>query len=256
MTSEKEIIEIKTGHKMGSVILRGLEGEDKIYDVCESGNNVYDENEGNFHLFPIMCPNNNTENNLWKKYFSITQNERRNILQLLQDEGRWEKNGLVVNLEQKATLQSVRGETKADTVYLLYRAGGSGYVRNFPYGKELNHFFRNLYVYFNGRFHCVNFMRFYIEKTNDKDKIINCIYGEFQFDTTADKNRRVNEDEKICYPLSKYKQSYSQIELRLPYQACVYNPNVNNVVELENNEDALADEFIKFIREVNKRAKK
>ena len=75
MTSDRKIIKDETGYEIGKVYLRGFgcETEEKEYDVCESGNNVYDKGSGSFHLFPKLCLHNDAEVKLWNSYFKISK---------------------------------------------------------------------------------------------------------------------------------------------------------------------------------------
>ena len=106
--------------------------------------------------------------------------------------------------------------------------------------------FKYLPVYYNGKCYNINFMRFYI----DKEKKVNCIFKQIQFDRTLKKY--INEDlEKrgICYPTS-YENHVSTLDKLIEQNKgknFCYNPPVSY-----DDPKAIAEKFIEFIQKCEK----
>ena len=61
MTSDKEMIDSKTGLKVGKVYFR-----EKEYIASEIGDRIYDTETGNFHMFPEFDIGNDEVNDIMK----------------------------------------------------------------------------------------------------------------------------------------------------------------------------------------------
>lgn len=184
-------------------------------------NCVFDENSNNFHLLPKI--ENDEDKEKWKKYFEKIQTLRKNIADKLKE--------LLNKIEFDVSIRS------------------NGICEKYTDNPKDYHFFRYIKVieksndpYIRG--FLLNFMRFYIE-----NKKVNCILGEFQFDTVPCYNngklKKINSNGYIAYPQTKFDQDLTDIKLN-PRGVCVYNPKNLGSIHDCNNED-VAKEFVDFI---------
>lgn len=204
----------------------------KLY-YCEEieidKNCVFDENSNNFHLLPKI--ENDEDKEKWEKYFDQIQKLRTDIAKKLKE---------------------LLEKTKWNEIEFDVSIRSNGICKKYTDIPKDYHFFRHIKVIEKSksnsqciRGYLLNFMRFYIE-----NKKVNCILGEFQFDSVPyNKNglnlKNINSKDNIAYPKTKFDQDLTDIKLN-PRGACVYNPKNLGSIHDCNNED-VAKEFVDFI---------
>lgn len=240
MTSDKEMIDSKTGLKVGKVYFR-----EKEYIASEIGDRIYDTETGNFHMFPEFDIGND-EVNEWKNYYEIVRDVRSEIVQEIKDKTHVE----LMNRTQYEKPQGI-DNYEPEILYLYDGGGKRGVLGGIPreyIDKGLNRFFTYIPMYKAERYYTINFMRMYIDTNNH----VNCRYGELQFDTSL--SRFVNKD-GIHYPKSFIGQNEERIRLSdSTHKACIFNPSaLGNVWTMKNNKrkiEEVVETFLKFVRKV------
>ena len=159
MTSNEDDILRLTGLGIGQVWLGS-----KVYEAQRDGNRILDVDSGNFHLFPVI--HSEDEKDDWKEYLDL-------------------ENEIFTQLRDKID----------KNVYDIQKGGNKGTLNGIPEtyltkGYGLNSFYRYLAIEKDGRNYMILLKRFYI----DKDKKVNCKYGEVQF--WSSKNNKYNEQIK------------------------------------------------------------
>lgn len=188
----------------------GLEIGDLYYlnkkvDLCRDNIYFFDTKTYNFHLLPDISDSNRT---IWTKY-------SEKITKLLEE----------IKLENNPNLEPKK----------ISQGNCVGFK------KSPNNFFRRIEVKNSkeNQIFILNFMRFYIE-----NKKVNCILGEFQFDTFLN-GKKINYKKNIAYPETKFDQELTDIKLN-DNGVCVYNPKNLGSIWTCNPED-VAKEFVDFI---------
>lgn len=196
----------------------------KLY-YCEEieidKNCVFDENSNNFHLLPKI--ENDEDKEKWEKYFDQIQKLRTDIAKKLKE---------------------LLEKTKWNEIEFDVSIRSNGICKKYTDIPKDYHFFRHIKVIEKSndpyiRVFLLNFMRFYIE-----NKKVNCILGEFQFDTFLN-GKKINYKKNIAYPETKFDQELTDIKLN-DNGVCVYNPKNLGSIHDCNNED-VAKEFVDFI---------
>ena len=218
LNDEKEI-EGRTGLQIGKVEING-----KIFEknIC-----LYECKSDNFHLLPELSLDG-AETAL-KCYIKVVREVQTEI---------YKRISIKYNL--KKGKGNGQGNLSKDIYPLDYTNHGID-----------NKFYKYIRVWVGQRNYTINFMRWYI----DKDKKVNCRFGEIQFDTTIDIDGRVNikkdnEKTKINYPNAYINQSEKMIRLNED-QVCIYNPtDVGNIWKIQKEEayDNVVEKFENFIK--------
>lgn len=215
-TNSSEEIKKETGLEIGNLYYM-----DKAIKLYKGSDYLFDTDSFNFHLLPNI--ENYEDKEKWEKYFEKIQTLRENIADKL--------NELLNKIEFDVSIRS------------------NGICEKYTDNPEDYHFFRYIKVIekSNGQYirgYLLNFMRFYIE-----NKKVNCILGEFQFDTVPCYNngnlKNINSNDNIAYPKTKFDQDLTDIQLN-DNGVCVFNPKNLGSIHDCNNED-VAKEFVAFI---------
>lgn len=240
MTSSVELIQLYTKgqvREIGNIICNGQkfipnsEG-DRILDY--NNKNKHDGTY-NFHLFPII--KSETEKKIWIEYFKRVEKLRNEIIKKLNA-------NRITKIEYKNPSKIENYDST--TYYLAYDVGKKGNLYGISqYYKDngLNHFFRCIPIYKNGRYYSINFMRFYL----DKEYKVNCIFDQIQFDSS--KNGNVNSEDEINYPATYKGQNKKMIRLS-QNGSCVFNPpKIANIwnCDSDNTINEIVETFIEFM---------
>lgn len=216
-------IEERTGLKPGSVWING-----KIFEnnIC-----LYDCNSANFHLLPDLDLEDAKDvKDALDGYYEAVKDVQKNLAKMIACRLlRKPKQGNGIFKEQYP---------------LKYKECGI-----------VDHgYYRYISISDGQRYYTINFMRWYV----DKQKKVNCKFGEIQFDTTKNMcvNTKAKEKDIIRYPESD--EDTSAIKLDEEYQVCVYDPkDVGDIWEIAEGkvvaEKKVVDEFVKFIEKIRER---
>lgn len=224
---EKSEIEKRTGLKPGSVKIK-----DKLFE-----NNICLYNSANFHLLPDLdLEDAEVALTLLRNYLDVVGDVQEKIVERIKKDSKLSR------------FKLIKGDGHLFNEYPIeYRN------RQIP-----NHFYRHIAICDGQRWYTINFMRWYIDKENK----VNCRFGEIQFDTTMNDDRRVNtaqdkeKDNKdiIRYPKSYRGQSEKMIRLDGEDQVCIYNPtDVGDIWHIQKKEvyaNNVVESFVRFIEKV------
>ena len=213
-----------------TIYIGNVEINGKKYDVLNKNKDednayIYDSKTGNFHFLPALDTGTNVDTDIMS-YLTAVEVAQEKIYNIIKD-------------KDKFKLKNRKGK-------------GTGRLERYPseykdkYGDDKNYFFKHITVKIEDHIYTINFMKWYI-----KNDILNCKFGEIQFNTTTQSEGRINQD-GIYYP--ECEGSQSELSLNGEYQECFYNPkDVGDIWEIvENDEKAqkVVEEFEKFIDNV------
>ena len=210
-------IEERTGLKPGIVWINGKTFENNI---C-----LYDCNSANFHLLPDLDLEDAKDvKDALEGYLNEVGDVRKELIKIIENE-------IIENERRLSDLKIDEGEGKKGSL------SPTQYPPEYKERGICNAFYKHILLYDGQRYYTINFMRWYI----DKERKVNCRFGEIQFDTTKNKVQRVNtantEKDIIRYPKSYIGQSEKMIRLDGEDQVCIYNPkDVGNIWEINKCE--------------------
>ena len=223
-------IEERTGLKPGIVWIKD---KDKPFEknIC-----LYDCNSANFHLLPDLDSEDAKDvKDALDGYYEVVKDVQKNLAKMI-----------ACRLLRRP--KQGNGTLSKEQYPLKYKECGI-----------VDHgYYRYISISDGQRCYTINFMRWYV----DKEKKVNCRFGEIQFETTKNINMCVNtarykktkakEKDIIRYPESYIGQSEKMIRLDGEDQVCVYNPkDVGDIWEIA--EGKVVDEFVKFIEKIRER---
>ena len=190
---------------------------------------VFDPRTYNFHLYP---KEENIED--MQRICQDTERLRKGIIEQLKEN---ENVSFVTNEKQFKQAKKNRD----GRIFISQNAGKRGHLvplyKTFYSYNNVNHMFRNIKACKNGIIYYLNFMRFFIDKNNK----VNCIMNMFQYDCV------LKGQNEIKYPTSYRSQSLhtlGEIIKNAENSNFYYNPQV--LFDADNGK-AVADSFIEFI---------
>ena len=230
--TEKEEEEIKERTGLGIGVVK-ISGEPFENNICR-----YDCVSANFHLLPRL--------DIERAEDEV--NDYLKVVEGIQDE-------IYKKIASEYNLKNGKGKGNGTISDRAYPAEYSDH--GIPNKREYG-FYKYISIYEGQRWYTINFMRWYIDKENK----VNCRFGEIQFDTTMNKEKRVNtaqferkgKKDIIRYPKSYRGQSEKMIRLDGEDQVCIYNPtDVDDIWHIQKKEvyaNNVVESFVKFIEKV------
>ena len=188
MINDTKKIQELTGYDLGDLYL-----QDKMIPFGNKKSTIFDENSGNFHLYPA-----NIET--MRENCRIISNIRKEMIKKM-------KNDYGHEILSKAEFNKKQEDSK---IYLYPGYGSRGGIRTLRCAEYSENKANCLYKYIvckrNNQYYILNFMRFFI-----KDGKVNCVLQQIQFekicsDFSKKNNINVNYSIKnksieVCYPI-------------------------------------------------------
>lgn len=210
-------------YKFGNLYLKSLKNELNENDYgC-----IFDDSTNNFHLYPYE------EENILA--------EMKKCINEIMDE--FKKNSEIEIVETRASLEKRIDEEIGEKI-LIYTNNKekAGYLK--CDGKIVSNLYRYITAYKNGVLYELNFMRYFC----DKEDKVNCIINAIQYDRIVKNNSKNLLNKKINQDGIKYPGTYrNQLDLKKLVEESkdenfCYNPPVNF-----DDIKGIAENFISFI---------
>lgn len=221
----------KQKYKFGNLYLKSLENKLSENDYgC-----IFDDRTNNFHLYPYEEKN-------------ILEEMSKCISDILDE---LKKNPKIEIVETKTSLKKRINEEIGEKILIYTNNESGGYLKY--NGKTVSKLYRYITAYKDNAIYELNFMRYFCDKENR----VNCIINAIQYDRIIENNsakllkKTINQD-GMKYPTTYRNQhQLKEIIMNNKKENFCYNPPVKF-----DNTKKLAENFISFIELCNQSDKK